>query len=137
MEDADEASGIALTVIKQTYTHSIGGFAGTRYRQSAKMLDLQRPDWRHFIISQSRANLLRNIIKAGLSPVGIRTDAIYIVSSSPDPMVAAGALRIGKTLSEWKHVRTLPLTRLPPEYFDERIEANPQRYLDNLNKIEI
>jgi hypothetical protein len=137
MEDADEECRIALTVVKQVYANGIGNLANTRHRQSAEMFNLQRPDWRHFIRSQARANLLRNIVKAGLRPFGIRTDAIYIVSTSSDPMVAAGALRIGKTLADWKHVKTLPLDLLPREFFDDRAAASPQRYLDAIKKIRI
>jgi hypothetical protein len=137
IENTDEPSRIALTVVKQVYTHGIGNLANTRHRQSTKMLNLQRPDWRHCIRSQARANLLRNIIKARLSPFGIRTDAIYLVSASPDPMVAAGSLPLGPTLGGWKHVKTLPLAMLPPEFFDSKAAASPQRYLDAIKKIGI
>jgi hypothetical protein len=137
MEDADEASRIALTAIKQIYTHGIGNLANTTHQNSEKMLNLYRPDWRHCIRSQARANLLRNIDKAGLRPFGIRTDAIYIISPSPDPMVAAGSLRIGKTLRDWKHVKTFPLELLPREFFDDKAAASPQHYLDAIKKIRI
>jgi hypothetical protein len=133
----DEASRIALTVVKQLYTNGIGNLANNSHRESAEMHSLYRPDWRHCIRSLARANVLRNIIKAGLSPFGIRTDAIYVISASPDPTVAAGALRLGTALGEWKHQKTFPMALLPPEFFDSKAAANPQRYLDAIKKIGI
>lgn len=89
------AVSVALTrLIKRTYTHTIGALAG-HWRRPGD--DLHRPDWRHAIVAQARANTWRRIRRLPLDrrPFAVDVDAIYLAADTPDPMLAGAELGLG------------------------------------------
>lgn len=109
-------ASLALNIVKSLYSKGVGNLAARKKRDSDELEDFYRPNWRDFIIAQARANIIRNMIKTGLRPFAIRTDAIYLISDSPDPMVAAGKLRIGEEPGSWDHIGSIPFDLLPDEF---------------------
>jgi hypothetical protein len=63
-----------MTPVKQAYAQLVG-------LMNAPGGQLYRPDWRHMIIDQQRASMIRRILavreSTGMEPVAIRTDAVY------------------------------------------------------------
>jgi hypothetical protein len=95
----DPAAALALEALKQIYQVGLGGWLDARWKRKpdadGHTHPLFRPDWRHSIMAQSRANLWRQLPRleaAGLAPAAVRTDALYIASDEPDPMRAIGDL---------------------------------------------
>lgn len=95
----------ALGLVKRTYTVTIGSFAG-HFREPGH--ELYRPDWRHHVIALARSNLARRIARAGIRPLAIDVDCIYLHSLEPDPAVAGAGLGLGLGLGDFKHAGTLP-----------------------------
>lgn len=93
------ARKIALTAVKLTYAQFSGWLAGgfhvRKVREGNEPDALWRPDWRHLIIAQTRANLYRNILdiarKSGVFPFAGFTDCWYFALSTPDALAAAPA----------------------------------------------
>ena len=103
----------ALRLIKRTYAHTIGGFAG-HWREPGD--ELYRPDWRHAIIANARANLYRRIIRAAAedgAPFAVDVDAVWIASATEAHGGRAGAaLGLGDGPGSFRHVGSAPMGRL-------------------------
>jgi len=86
MADRSDAGQLALMLLKRSYTRAIGLLNSTTWRDPATAA--YRPDWRAMIVAQARANLARNIDKAGVRPVAIHTDCVYLLSPERDAVAA-------------------------------------------------
>ena len=112
------ATAAAYQAFKLTYAQVIASFAGT-FRQHGDAAF--RPDWMHTIHAQAAANLSRAMGRmsvAGVEPVAVFKDAVYIVSDESDPERAmAGSIRLGTGLSDFKvEAAAIPLDRVLPAF---------------------
>ena len=102
------ASALALAVVKATYRATLGGrFDATWLRTSETPEDLYRPDWRHAVIAQARANFYRAALAvyktSGLAPIRAVTDCWYYPVDAPDALAACPApLKHTDGLAGWK-----------------------------------
>ena len=111
-----QASALALAVVKATYRATLGGrFDATWLRASTEPEDLYRPDWRHAVIAQARANFYRAALAvykaSGLAPIRAVTDCWYYPVEAPDSDALAACpapLKRGDGLAGWK-VKVTPL----------------------------
>jgi hypothetical protein len=122
-----EAAKLTVDMLKQLYRAGPGGLATRRRAGSSEKWDMWRPDWRHFIMAQARANLQRAIVGSSLVPFGIEADAITIVSDEADPVKAAKGLKISPQAGHFKVAFSVPIKALPhafrsgsPTVFDLR-----------------
>jgi hypothetical protein len=133
LAEEGEAS-LAVKAIKSLSARIAGNLAGRAKRAREAPVDLFRPDWRHFIMATARANILRNIVKAGLHPFGVRTDAIYLIADSPDPAIAAPGLKFGREPGSWRPIGAMPIDRLPAIYRG-KARRSPALLLDELTAL--
>ncbi|MGV9770562.1 hypothetical protein [Streptosporangium sp. NPDC003464] len=105
-DEGDTDAGPLLEAVKDVYKATIGALGSSQYREGKLF---HRPDWRHTIIAQARANLLRKLVKigevSGRFPLAvIDTDNVLFASADPDPMTACPApLETGLRLGQVKH----------------------------------
>lgn len=104
MPDALEALELALRAIKATYSQGLSWLAGTWLKPGDP---LYHPDWYYQVISQTTANLLREIDAVaawdGMAPDAVDVDCLYFFSDDADPRRAAPShLRFGDGLGQWK-----------------------------------
>lgn len=121
---ADEsAPAVALAVVKATYTQGIGWLDGSWLRTSSEPEDLYRPDWRHAVMAQARANFYRNGLAVyeahGLAPFAAYTDAWYYVLADADAARAcpstAKVMRLdAESLAGWSVKASAPLATVRP-----------------------
>jgi hypothetical protein len=126
---------MALKAVKSLYTRGVGNLAGRAKREAGAMIDLHRPDWRHFIMAAAQANILRNLRAAGLRPFGLRTDAIYFAADSPDLATAAPGLKLGTTPGLWRPIGAMPAEALPGAYRKPTPARGAQAKLDALTEL--
>jgi hypothetical protein len=99
------AARLTLGALKATYTVAIGMLASQQLRERDDTH--YRPDWRHMIIAQARANVERTIDGlggfAGGPVCAVLIDQLYITSAEADSAkVAAGlGVPLGKGLGQW------------------------------------
>lgn len=118
---------LALAAVKQTYTGGIGrlGSSFARNAPGGEASPLYRPEWRHHIIAQARANLYYNLLALeadDVSVFAVDTDAIYVASDDPHAWQPLGAAAwsqgYGRWLDEhagsapgaWRHLGTVETT---------------------------
>jgi hypothetical protein len=99
------AAALALRAVKLAYGPLLGGrMASTIWDRTGD--PLYRPDIRHAVLAQVRANqyrVLRRMAEQGVPPLLVESDAISIVSADPDPVQAAPPpLRLGDGLGAYK-----------------------------------
>jgi len=117
---------LAFAAVKQTYAGGIGRL-GSSFARNAPGGDpspFYRPEWRHHIIAQARANLYYNLLALegdGASVFAVDTDAIYVTSDEPNAWIPAGwdegERPSGRWLTEhagvapgaWRHLGTVDL----------------------------
>lgn len=116
---------LALAAIKQTYTQFFGWLNGHWLGEGD---ELNRPDWRHTVIAESRVRMERQIQRIAEPgarqpainiPIGARVDALYILSQRTKASHCADDcdLHIGRTLRDWKITAdAVPLSALVPAF---------------------
>jgi len=120
-DGGDPDAGAARRLVKACYAASFGKFAAEDLadRQSR----LYRPDWAHTIRAQARANLYRQLLRAGETtgrwPVAVDRDAVYYAADDLDPVTAAPeGLNMTGRFGHLKPERSYPvaqwLTRADP-----------------------
>lgn len=84
-----EARAVALKMLKACYTQFFGWLG---HDPGARFEPWYRPDWRHFIIAESKARVAHNVQRVyqltRIRPVGIRVDSVMYFSDEPDPQKA-------------------------------------------------
>lgn len=133
---ATPASEAALLLVKRTYAHLIGGFAG-HWREAGD--ELYRPDWRHAIIASARVNLYRRVRRLRDPPFAIDVDAVWISSWSSDPALAGRELGLGDGPGAFRPIGSVPMRQLdrsvlsrswmadlPWRHLRELVEPSPQ-----------
>lgn len=120
-DGGDPDAGAARRLVKACYAASFGKFAAEDLadRQSR----LYRPDWAHTIRAQARANIYRQLLRAGETtgrwPVAVDRDAVYYAAEDLDPVTAAPeGLNMTGRFGHLKPERSYPvaqwLTRADP-----------------------
>ena len=117
---------IARKTVKRIYTSLIGNLANTQGPRGAGDV-LWRPDWRDMVISQSYANMYRQLRKIGAQsgrfPVAVDADSAYFTTDDNDPMAGApGGMTFGSGGGKWKPEGTVPLAAI-------REHAGAKRFL--------
>lgn len=91
---------LALSVLKETYSATLGGALASRATGERDTPgSLYRPDWRSALVARARVNLLRNVDKHGVHPFAADVDQFFFTSDSPDP--ASVGLPMGDGLGEY------------------------------------
>jgi len=91
---------LALSVLKETYSATLGGALASRATGERDTPgSLYRPDWRSALVARARVNLLRNADKHGVHPFAADVDQFFFTSNSPDP--ASVGLPMGDGLGEY------------------------------------
>lgn len=99
-------NGLALGLVKRTYTLTIGNLAG-HFHEGGE--PLHRPDWRHAIIATARANLYRRIRKLNLRPLAVDVDSLVLASDAPRPELVDPALPLGDALGQFTYEGRAPM----------------------------
>src|SRR5699024_3527999 len=105
--DADDQA--ARSLLKQTYTRTIGLMGSSQYMKSNRHY---WPEHRHNIAAKALVNLLRQILtignKSNVWPLAVRTDSIMYASAEADPAKAwpGDAKKAGRGFGQYKPERT-------------------------------
>ena len=109
LDTTDVDDQAARSLLKQTYTRTIGMMGSSQYMKSSRHY---WPERRHHIVAKARANLLRQILtignKSNVWPLAVRTDSIMYASAEADPAKAwpGDAKKAGRGFGQYKPERT-------------------------------
>lgn len=105
----DPAARAVLAEVKFCYAMGVG-MLGKPPAKNRPRPAYYRPDWRHAVIAEARANLARKLhtaAEAGRFPLAIATDCVLYASSEADPAAAVPAgFRLGTGLGQFKPAGT-------------------------------
>lgn len=119
LDDDRPGPAIALETVKALYRAGTGNFGQLKASQSTEPIDLYRPDWRLFIIDTAKANLVRLMLKAGVFPIAVNVDEVYLVTEERDPLKAFPTLPLGAGLAHVKlKTMAMPRDRLPKPFLN-------------------
>jgi len=119
MQDSSEEGRAALRLVKQMYTATIGLWGSSTFRTPDD--PRYRPDWRHAIIAQATANMMRTIDKLDRAGVPLLAwtdvDTLHIMSDEPDPY-RVPVLAFGDNPGAFKVKATIPAAYLHGLWYD-------------------
>jgi len=107
-----DARALALAQVKGLYRAQSGRFNAAFYADAVARGEqpspLYRPDWRHALIAQARANqyrAARRLARVGVYPFAVQVDCFYIASDDPNPRTAIpfapDTITLGDTLRDY------------------------------------
>lgn len=109
---AEKRAPIVRETLKSIYAETFGGYLASGEAEKRRDL-LYRPDWRDAVKAEARTRLwylLRPLAAAGIPPVAIAIDAVYIPSNESTPEGALrGLLTLGALPLQWAYVRRVAL----------------------------
>lgn len=101
-------NGPAREAVKQVYRMGVGRL-GSDAR--ARLDDpLYQPAWSHHLIAEARCRILRRLFTlAGVTPLAVETDGVWIQHELSDPADVAGVigLPLGDRLGQWRPLGTV------------------------------